>query len=571
MSSRKRIEALPERERKKLLEALYAREIARCKDDFSYFLFKYVKTKDQHTPLDPIKPFPDKKYLRFLAHEFQYGPNVQYIAKSRQLLVSWLMCAKTVWRIQFYPHSDVFFQSKKEGDAATMIYDTTPQSARMSFIMVNLPEWLQICLVRGPDGVEKPVRYPTDQRTFTYGRIMMPNGSMCQALAQGAAQVESKVPSEFFGDEASLQDEWRSAQAALVPCIAGGGRCIIVGTMRLPSDYGHEISTAADVDPDSEMRGVARFKTRSGIAGIRVHYSADPDKDPKTEKGLEWFIQETANMPGGQNGVEFQQHYEINPLSVSGTRCIPYWNEIKDRVVIDDLPLEQVRMWKVGAGADYGSRNPTVLIFFAIDYHGNAYAVDEIGVPGQEVHELPGIDRGGIAGLAQLWRRHALFDKVNSQIQTDPTTSKKDQNQNEGGLTSVMQMFEQHGVYTQGAKARGTEADDLTLNWLHERWAGYDEPEWAPQFFVCRRCTGLIRILAKAEFQDWSPTAQLNNTLKAKMKPGRDIDYFDSLKHWVVSMPQGPSRLKAAPPMGSFPWLRNQVQKETRKYARSRS
>ena len=571
MSNRKRLEALSERERKKLLEVVRAREIARCKDDFSYFLFKYVKTTDPHTPLTPVKLFPKKDYLVYLANELQHGPDMRFVAKSRQLMVSWILCAYTVWKMLFHPHSHCYFQSKKEKDAAEMIYDTVPQKARMSFIMVNLPDWLQICLMTKPDGEEITVRFPIDQRTFTFGCIILPNGSYCQALAQGASQIEGKVPAWLVSDEASLQEEWRESYAAAKPCLAGGGRCWVVGTMRLPSDYGHEISTAADVDPDGLMRGVAEFKSMSGLAAIRVHYSADPDKDPQTEKGLEWFTHETSEQLGGYSSIEWQQHYEINPLSVSGTRCIPYWNEIKDRVIIDDLPLEQVAMWKVGAGADYGSRNPTVLIFFAIDYHGNAYAVDEIGVPGQEVHEIPGIDRGGIAGLAQLWKRHDLFHRVNSQIQTDPTTSKKDQNQNEGGLTSVMQMFEQHGVYTQGAKARGTEADDLTLNWLHERWAGFDEPEWAPQFFICRRCTGLIRILGKAEFQDWSPTAQLNNTLKAKMKPGRDVDYWDALKHWVVSMPQGPTRVKAAPPVGSFAYLRNLVRKETAKHSNVRS
>lgn len=558
------IPARTETEALRRREALRAREILRCKKSFPYFLFKYVKTKDQHTPLNPIKPFPRKKYLEVLAREFQHGPDVQYVAKSRQLLVSWLMCAKTVWRIQFYAHSEVFFQSKKEGDAAAMIYDTTPQAARMSFIMVSLPDWLQICLVKDGDE-EKIVPYPLDQRTFTYGRIMLPNGSMCQALAQGAAQVEGKVPSEFFGDEASLQEEWRASQAALVPCIANGGRAIIVGTMRMPSDFGYEISTAADVNPDSEMRGIARFKSRSGIASIRVHYSADPEKDPQTEQGREWFMRETATMPGGYDGVEWQQHMEINPLSVTGQRCIPYWNEIKNRVVIDDLPVEQVALWKLGSGADYGTRNPTVLLLFAIDYHGNAYAFDEIAAPGLTVHELPGVDKGGIAGLAQLFKQHPLFYRVNGSIQMDPTTEAKNQNQDVGGLTSVAQMFGQHGVFFQPAKARGTEADDLTLNWLHERWAGYDQPDWAPQFFITRRCAGLIRILAKAEYADWSPLAQQSNDLKPKMRGGVDMDYFDALKHWVVSLPQGPVRVKASAPPMSFAWLQRLALRESKK------
>jgi len=570
MLTRQKIEKLTKRDQQKLLAAMQAQEIARCKESFSYFLFKYVKTTDPHTPLTPVKPFPKKKYLVYLAEDLQHGPDIEFIAKSRQLMVSWILCAFTVWRMQFYAHSHCYFQSKKQEDAAEMIYDTVPQKARMSFIMVNLPTFLQVCLLMAPDGSEKPVTYPLDQRTFTYGSILLPNGSFAEALAQGAAQIEGKVPAWLVSDEASLQEEWRASYAAAKPCLAGGGRMRVVATMRLPSDYGHEISTAAEVDPDGEMRGVAKFKSVSGLPALRIHYSADPDKDPATETGRRWFAKETSEQLGGFDSVEWQQHYEINPLSVSGQKCIPYWNQIKDRVVIDDLPIEQVALWKLGAGADYGTRNPTVLILFAIDYHGNSYAVDEIACPAGEVHKMPGITKGGVAGISQLWKQNPLFDRVNGQIQMDPTTDKKDQN-DAGGLTSVMQLFGLNGVYLQPAKARGTEADDLTLNRLHEWWAGYEAEDWSPQFFICRRCTGLISILAKAEYADWSPNAQQSNDLKPKMRATVGIDPFDCLKHWVVSLPQGPGRVKAAPPMGSFPYLRNLVLKNTRQKLAARS
>jgi hypothetical protein len=469
--------------------------------------------------------------------------------------------------MQFRAHSRVCFQSKKEEDAEEMVYQKTWNVGRMSFILGYLPEWLRICIAHKDDGTEEILPIAMQSQTlFAAGMILMPNGSRTDALAQGAAQIESKVPSLYIGDEASLQDEWATSQAAVIPCISNGGRALTVGTMRLPSDYGEEVATAADVDPDSEMRGIARFKSKSGVSCLRIHYSADPDKDPKTEKGLAWFVEESSRMPGGFKGVNWQQHMEINPQSVTGTKCIDYWDEIKSRVIIDDIPYEQAALWRIGCGADYGTRNPTVLIYFAIDYHGNAYAIDEVAAPGGQVHHMPGVTKGGIAGLAQLFKQHPLWHRVNGQIQMDSTTEAENQN-TEGGLTSVMQMFGQHGVFMQPAKARGDTADDLTLNWLHERWAGYEEPDWQPQFFICRRCTGLIRILERAEYADWSPTAQSVNELKKKMRPMIGMDFFDSLKHWVVSLPQGPARVKAAPPMGSFPWLRALVLRETRRHA----
>ena len=555
---------------KELLAGLEAREIADCAASFEYFVFKWARTFDPHDKVNPVKGFPEKDYLRLLAREFQHGPDVIYVAKSRQLMVSWLLAARTVWEILYHPHAWAVFQSKKEEDAAEMIYDTVPSKARASFIMSHLPEWMQVCIcVEGDKRITR--RYTLDQKTFSYGSIILPNGSRAEALAQGAAQVEGKVPSFLCSDESSLQEEWSQSWAAAMPCLAGGGRAVAVATMRLPSAFGEEIASADDVDPDGEMRGVARFKTRSGGYGLRVHYSADPDKDPKTEIGAEWFATESTKMRGGFHGIDWQQHMEINPQTVCGTKCIPYWDKVVDRVVIDDLPFEQVSLWRVGAGADYGMRLPSVILFMAIDYFGTAYAVDEIVQPGLTVHELPGITKGGIAGLSQLWKRHPLFYKVNGTIQMDPTAQKKDQG-GDSAVTSAMDIFRQpeNGVFMQPAKIRGTDADDLALNWIHERWAGFEEPDWSPGFFICRRCTGLISMLKKAEYAEWSATAQQSNNLKPKMRATVGMDPFDAFKHWVVGMPQGPTRIKAAAPVGSFDWLRKQVHKQTKALSQAR-
>ena len=128
-----------EKRERDFLAALEAREIADCGESFEYFVFRWCKTFDPHDKLNPVKNFPDKQYLRYLAREFQHGPDIQYIAKSRQLMVSWLLAARTVWEILYHPHAWAVFQSRKLEDAAEMIYDTVPSKARASFIMAHLP------------------------------------------------------------------------------------------------------------------------------------------------------------------------------------------------------------------------------------------------------------------------------------------------------------------------------------------------------------------------------------------------------------------------------------------------
>lgn len=559
-----KVSTLTEAQKKKLLKALWAREVARSAESFEYFLFRHVRTKDEHDATNPLKQVPNKEYLRLLSQEFQNGPDIIYVAKSRQLMVSWLLAAFGVWKALYQPFARVCFQSKKLEDAAQMVFDTSPLVARASFIMANLDPNMQVCLAQR-DGKRVAVPFTLDQKVFSYGNIKLPNGSLFEALAQGAAQVEGKVPTLFISDESSLQDEWRSSWAAMRPCISNGGRAIAVATMRMPSAFGDEIAPCDSVDPDSLMRGVARFSTASGGYGLRVHYSADPDKDPKTERGALWFSKEVAGMVGGFDGSDWQQHMEINPESLSGELVFKYWPQIRDTVVVDDVPYEACGRWRLGGGADYGMRNPTVILYCGIDYAGDIYILDEQAAPGQDV--------GGIVGLSAIFKKHPLFYRVNGTVQMDPTAWAATQNQAKGGVVSPASMFGTNGVTFQPAKLRGQEADDVTIARLHELWGGYEDPDWRPGLYICRRCTGLLDAIPRLRYQDWSPGLQGDNDLKKKMRGGLGLDFWDALKHWIVSQPvsAGGSMAKPPPPPMSFAGLRNSVMRRQREIQRARS
>jgi hypothetical protein len=553
------LEGLSPKQKKELLEALRAREIVRCKESFEYFLFKYVRTKDEKSPLSPVKPVPEKAYLRFLAKEFQHGPDVQYVAKSRQLMVSWLLCAYSVWKAMFQPHALVCFQSKKLEDAARMVFDTTPNVARCSFIMANLPPWLKICLQQEGDE-QKPVPFPADNKMFSYGSIKLPNGSIVEALAQGPAQVEGKVPSLYIGDEASLQDEWRQAQAAVIPCISNGGKALTVGTMRMPSAYGEEIAPADEVDADSEFRGVARFRSKDGVAGIRVHYSADPAKDPATSEGAAWFAEEISRMPGGYEGTDWQQHMEICPQAVTGDRVLPMWFKIADRVVIDDIPIEHANLWRLDAGFDFGLRNRTEFIVFATDFEGVRYVLSEVSVVGNTVD--------GINGIAVLMKANPYFQRVNGRIHADPSLWNKEQN-TKAGLVSRAQLFADLGVRLVPARVRGREADDVLLNrLLGPYWGGHDDMDtFEPRLFICRSCTGVTSTLPKLMYAEW----RAEHTDKKEQIQSKNADAWDAMKYAEVARPSSAVLPRTQEPPMSFEWYRKILLKEQNKvkYARS--
>jgi hypothetical protein len=561
-----RVARLSAADKERLRAALEAREIARCRESFEYYLMRHVRTRDEHDKKSPVKRVPDKAYIRYLAHRFQHGPDVQYVAKSRQLMVSWILCARACWEMQFHPHARVCFQSKKLEDACEMVFDTEWKVARMSFILGSLPEYLRICVASVEEAgvfVEKIVPYSMDNRVFTWGSIKMPNGARCDALAQGAAQVESKVPSLFLSDEASLQDEWADSQAAAAPCLEGGGKGITVGTMRLPSAYGHEIATAANCDPDMVMRGVAEFESVGGIPSIRVHYSADPDKDPQTPQGLEWFTKAVQNVPGGYDGHRWGAHMEIDPKSRAGMPVVPQWRKIESKVVIDDLPVELVRRWRLDAGFDWGVANKTVFQIFANDYSGNRFMVYELAVPAGQA--------GGVPGIARRMKAHPLFPIVNGQIAADPTVWNDTQSQG-GGVVSNAVLFQKEGVHLKKARLRGQEADEIWEQKVNAYyWTGWDEPGFTPRFFICRSCTETIGGIPNLRYQEWSPALADKNDLKEKFVDKRN-DWLDAWKYAEVAMPglPGGEIAQTAPP-GSFDWLLNLGKRELASAARRRS
>lgn len=542
------------------LALLEAREIFRCADSFEYFLFRYVVTKDEHDPLNPVKRMPDKAYLRFLAREFQHGPDVQYVAKSRQLMVSWLLCALTVWTALYKPHSLTCVQSKKLEDSARLIFESTPSVARCSFILAHLPPRMQVCLcLENEQKVPRP--YSIDGKTFSYGAIKLPNGSIVEALAQGAAQVEGKVPTLFLSDESSLMDEWAQSWAAAMPCISNGGRAIAVATMRLPSAYGEEIAPCDEVDADGELRGVARFATASGGSGVRVHYSADPEKDPKTEGGAKWFVAETAKMPGGYDGHAWGMHMEINPLSRSGARVLPMWSRIESKVVIDDLPPEAVRHWKLDAGFDWGIRNRTVWQVFATDYEGTRYMVHELAIPAIEVD--------GVNGIASLMKSHPLFNEVNGRIHADPSMWNNTQSTRDG-VVSNAELFRRCGVRMERAKLNGQEADDLWLSKVLAYWQGHEESDFVPRFYICRSCKETLQGIPNLFYQEFVGVTADKNSLKEKFGLKR-VDWQDAWKYAEAASPTVPILRTPSDRPFTFDWLLAKYKKEANKgkYARS--
>lgn len=181
------------------------------------FWLKFVRTRDEADPETPLKPFPVAlDYVRALWDEFS-GHNRIVVAKSRQMLVSWTICAFCCWWARYKPNQAVYFQTQKWEDAAAMVAlatgtQSTGYLGRCQFIEANMPAALKL-KVRA-----------------TEGRLQFPNGSIIQALAGGADQIRGKVASLIVEDEFAFQPEAKGVYTAAAPLIQKGAKFIAIST-----------------------------------------------------------------------------------------------------------------------------------------------------------------------------------------------------------------------------------------------------------------------------------------------------------------------------------------------------
>lgn len=199
-------------DREETLRALadhkYALLKEKCKRDRLFWLSHFVKTIDEHDPINPIKPFPIKPYIPHLVKLYEQE-QILNVEKSRQVVASWFFSAMALHEIQFFDYRLALIISKKQEDAFALVH-------RVRSMYQFQPKWLKdLC------PLDKPIK---DQ---PQGHLMPKNGSHLQGLPQGADQVRSRTASVILIDEAAFQDELEQTLEACAPSIFGGGKLVV--------------------------------------------------------------------------------------------------------------------------------------------------------------------------------------------------------------------------------------------------------------------------------------------------------------------------------------------------------
>lgn len=207
-----RIDTYSENDLKRLLSGL-AQEVNDQSARDGLFWLRFVKTRDEADGEETVKPFPlHLGYVKELWAILDRDSKI-VIAKSRQMLVSWILAAFAVHRARYRPHQAIYWQTKKEEDAIAMV--CMPEGGvmgRCQFIEANLPPWMK-------------VKYKPSE-----GRLQYPNGSIIQSLAGGADKIRGKTASLIIEDEMAYQDDQPGVYTAVMPLVQKGAKIVFVST-----------------------------------------------------------------------------------------------------------------------------------------------------------------------------------------------------------------------------------------------------------------------------------------------------------------------------------------------------
>jgi len=188
-----------------------------CEESVEHF-GRFCYTRDEHADgKESVKPFPTREELPYIWEflDTVHREQILFCEKSRQMMVTWAMCIYVLWVCKFQENRLCFVQSKKEEDAANLVYNTDPYQARMSFIEWSLPD---------------PLR---SEVTCSYAKMRFTDTkSLAWAIPEGGEKIRSYTPSLLFSDEFAFQPEAEQAYAAARPAITGGGKFIAVSSAR---------------------------------------------------------------------------------------------------------------------------------------------------------------------------------------------------------------------------------------------------------------------------------------------------------------------------------------------------
>ena len=276
-------------------------------------------------------------------------------------------------------------------------------------------------------------------------------------------------------------------------------------------------------------KGLTLRHTRTGIPMVRVHYSADPERDSN------WVEREKRKYT---SRAAWDREQEIVHEAGGGDLVFAETlNRYADKIIIRDPSFEIPPYWKTVGGFDHGKTNPTAFLLARVDTEGTIYFVSEYYQPLLGPHEH----------LVNL-RTIPDFERADP-IFADPSIFYRSQAQSDGGFKAIADIYWEAGLQ-QLVEAPAT-AEIAGMERLLEHWRDLDNREPTVKI-VCPEkydfskrqygmfpdgCPNLIWELMRTRREKLS-ASQLMRRNPSEAIVDRDNHLRDCAKYIVLSLPR---------------------------------
>jgi len=233
-------------------------EVIKCGKDPVHFINKWAKITHPKRGLIPFKtyPFQDACVKDFVKHRFNI------VLKSRQLGLSTVSAAFSLWRAIFYKEKNILVIATKLATAGNFI-------KKVKTMLAALPPWLVIPKITSE----------------TKTAIEFSNGSTIKAVPTSDDAGRSEALSLLIIDEAAFIRNFEELWKGLYPTLSTGGSAIILST---PNGVGNQYHKLW-VDAENKI---------SDFNPIKLLWDVHPERDQA------WFEKEARQMTRKQIAQE---------------------------------------------------------------------------------------------------------------------------------------------------------------------------------------------------------------------------------------------------------------------------
>ena len=298
----------------------------------------------------------------------------------------------------------------------------------------------------------------------------------------------------------------------------------------------------SQIDKPEIIPGVKKWTNpKNGFTVFMLHYTADPDKDPK-RRGREWHEKERK----GTLKATWEKEYEIDFSTKSGKLIFgPEFCDFDPKIhFINSFeipePYEQL------ISLDFGQRNPTCGLIGVYTPQNILYIVDEYykpAIPSVSSREMfeqfqPYLN-SNIEGKSFREKRMIVQNSFSIKV-IDPTTVSKNRTkiiQGEEIEYSVIEEFYDHGWEFDPGNNNVSAAITRIREYLQ-----LDENKKSHLYIFKDKCPYLCYEMERYRYKEYTEVQEKNRNL-SEDPVKKDDHAVDALKYMIMTRPASPQKV----------------------------